>query len=466
METRLSTIRFLARRLGAYLAAVAVAYLLASVSATQSVVASLGAMGVDVGLAERLAMTLQDIGGLAPMFLPLVAFALLIAFLCAALLSRWLPRWRLPLYLLAGATGLVCIHLALNQAFGITPVAIARSGAGLAVQSLAGAGGGLVYLALIGKAWRGRPLSGFAALVKGCAALAAITISTIAHTLVLYLLAIPKWLAPRESVRNRVRLLLARIAENWIAVNNRVLSLYRQPDWQTQIPAGLDRSGCYLVSCNHRSWVDILVLQRCFNRRLPLLRFFLKRELIRVPFLGLAWWALDFPFMRRASAATLERRPELKGRDLERARKACEKFRTLPVAMMNFPEGTRFSPGKRDRYGSAFRHLLTPRIGGMGQVLYALGDQLDALIDVTIVYPGAGPGTRPPTLWNLLTGRVPRVVLTAERRDIPADLRGRDFRADPEFRRRLEDWMTQLWTEKDALIAKLESPASAPPLPG
>ena len=151
METRLTTILFLAKRLGAYLAAVMIAYLAASVTATQAVVASLGNMGVDVGVPERLAMTLDDIVGMAPMFLPMVAFALLIAFMSAALLSRWLRRWRLPLYLLAGATGLMCIHLGLHLAFGITPIAIARSGAGLLVQGIAGAVGGLTYLALISR---------------------------------------------------------------------------------------------------------------------------------------------------------------------------------------------------------------------------------------------------------------------------------------------------------------------------
>jgi hypothetical protein len=110
-------------------------------------------MGVEVGMADRLAMSLRDIAGMAPMFLPMVAFALLVAFMTAALLGRWLRRWRLPLYLLAGATGLVCIHLALHLAFGITPVAIARSGAGLLVQGIAGGIGGLTYLALI--SWAG-----------------------------------------------------------------------------------------------------------------------------------------------------------------------------------------------------------------------------------------------------------------------------------------------------------------------
>ena len=297
-----------------------------------------------------------------------------------------------------------------------------------------------------------------ARLIKGCSALLAISINTIVLTTVLCVLAIPKWLAPTDAFRDRVRRLLTHLAEAWISVNNAILSLYRNTRWRTEIPAGLDREGCYLVSCNHRSWVDILVLQRCFNRKLPLLRFFLKRELIRVPFLGVAWWALDFPFMRRDSAATLARRPGLRGRDLESAREACEKFRRLPVAMMNFPEGTRFSISKRDRAKSPFRNLLPPRIGGMGQVLFALGDQLDALIDVTIVYPPDDPSRAPPTFWDLLTGQVQQVVAKVQQRDIPDELRGRDFRSDPRFRHDLEAWMTRMWEEKDALIGRLQAP--------
>jgi len=149
MDNWRSLLHFLARRLGAWLLAVAVAYVLAAVTATQHVVAQLSKMGIGVNLGDRLAMTGQDIVGMASMFLPMVAFALLIAFMTAALLCRWLSRWRLPLYLLAGATAVVCIHLGLNLAFGITPVAIARSSVGLLLQALAGAAGGFTYLFLI-----------------------------------------------------------------------------------------------------------------------------------------------------------------------------------------------------------------------------------------------------------------------------------------------------------------------------
>lgn len=291
---------------------------------------------------------------------------------------------------------------------------------------------------------------------KASSALLAISVNTILLCTVLYVVTLGKLLAPTRAVRNRVRRAMAALAETWISINSGILSLYRGTHWDVEIPEGLDREGSYLVSCNHRSWVDILVLQRCFNRRLPLLRFFLKRELIRVPFLGLAWWALDFPFVRRDSKSAVARNPALKGRDLENARKACEKLRDIPVSMMNFPEGTRFSAAKQEQGKAPYANLLLPRIGGIGQVLYALADQLEALIDVTIVYPDGKGGSRAPSFWDLLSGRVPAIVARARRLEIPQHLRGRNFRTDPTFRGDLEEWVNRIWREKDALIARLQ----------
>lgn len=305
-----------------------------------------------------------------------------------------------------------------------------------------------------------RPISTLRRLAqtaRATVALLLISLNTIVLCLVLFVLALGKWLAPTPGIRDRFRRILAAIAETWISINNAILSSYGGTTWDLELPAHLDREGCYLVLSNHRSWVDILVLQRCFNRRLPLLRFFLKQSLIRVPFLGVAWWALDFPFMRRYSRQELERRPELKGRDLENARLACEKLRGVPVAMMNFPEGTRFSEAKRERFGSRYRNLLEPRMGGIGQVLYALGDSLQALVDVTIVYPDSAAA---PSFWDLLAGRVPRITVRALERELPSHLRGRDFRADEAFRAELERHVTDLWLGKDDLIDRLLAPAT------
>jgi 1-acyl-sn-glycerol-3-phosphate acyltransferase len=293
-------------------------------------------------------------------------------------------------------------------------------------------------------------------IARGASTLLLMGVSTIVLTSTLIVLSITRFLTPPGAVLNSVRRFLAGIAELWISINNVLLSLSRKTRWDVEIPQTLDRRGCYLVNSNHQSWVDILVLQRCFNRLLPLLRFFLKSQLIRVPFLGMAWWALDFPFMKRASRAQLARQPGLKGKDLENARKACEKFRDIPVAMMNFPEGTRFSVAKRDAGNSPYRNLLLPRIGGVGQVLFALGDQLDALIDVTIVYPRDGQSETAPTFWQLVSGQLPEIIVRAEQREIPTHLLGRNFRRDREFRRDLESWINDSWLAKDQLISGIQ----------
>lgn len=283
----------------------------------------------------------------------------------------------------------------------------------------------------------------------------AITLNTIVLTSVLFLLAIVKFLIPIEWVQVRMRHLLGNLAEAWISINNGILSLYRNPRWNIQVPDGISTEGCYLVSSNHQSWVDVLVLQRAFNRRLPFFRFFIKSQLIWVPFLGAAWWALDMPFMRRHSREKLAKQPGLKGQDLENARIACEKFKTIPVSMTNFPEGTRFSVAKKDKYGSPYQNLLKPRIGGLGQVLYALADELDALIDVTIIYPQIKDTGVAPTFWQLLSGEISEIIVKAERRDIPTELLGRNFRTDRAFRNQMEEWVNGLWREKDLLISQV-----------
>lgn len=271
----------------------------------------------------------------------------------------------------------------------------------------------------------------------------------------LTLLAIGKLLSPTRGVRDFFRRLLGRLVETWVGLNSWLVSLGRRGMWNVEIPGDLDRRGSFVVSCNHQSWVDILALQKAFNRRLPMLTFFLKKELIYVPFMGFAWWALDFPFMNRPSRSEIAKNPKLAGKDLESARIACEKLKRIPAAMMSFPEGTRFSVEKRDASNSPYRHLLKPKVGGIGVVMYALGDRLQSLIDVTIVYPSRALQERAPTFWDLMCGKVPEIIVRARELEIPKQLLGRNFRKDRQIRRELEEWINRLWQEKDELIAQL-----------
>ncbi|HEY8010115.1 MAG TPA: acyltransferase [Rudaea sp.] len=291
-------------------------------------------------------------------------------------------------------------------------------------------------------------------------ALLLVALNVLAHSAVLLALAVIKALVPIAGFRRLLSRALVAIAEQWIAVNGFLFALLTRTRWTASGAQALNREGWYLVLSNHQSWVDIPVLQRTFNRRIPFLKFFLKQQLKWMPVLGLAWWALDFPFMQRYSKETLEQHPELRGKDKEATRIACERFRDLPVSVMNFVEGTRFTPEKQARQASPFAHLLRPRAGGVAFVLETMGEILQSIVDVTIVYADG-----PPTVMDLLAGRVREVRIHVRELPIPADLIRGDYENDAPFRARFQDWINGLWAEKDALIAStLAVPAPAKPL--
>jgi 1-acyl-sn-glycerol-3-phosphate acyltransferase len=281
-------------------------------------------------------------------------------------------------------------------------------------------------------------------------ALLALALNILLHVVFIFALTLLKLLLPVHSIRQACSRALVAIAESWIGVNNVLFGVFARVRWQVQGLDGLRRDGNYLVLCNHQSWVDIPVLQKVFNRRIPFLRFFLKQELIWVPLLGLAWWALDFPFMKRYSRQTLLRHPELQGKDREATRRACEKFRHMPVSVMNFAEGTRFTPAKHDAQHSPFRHLLRPKAGGVAFVLDAMGEALHAILDVTIVYPYG-----PCTIVDLIAGRVREVRVHVRERPIGRELIG-SYDEDAAFRGRVKAWMNTLWSEKDAQAARMQ----------
>lgn len=242
------------------------------------------------------------------------------------------------------------------------------------------------------------------------------------------------------------------LADNWVAINAVILSLFHRIYWDVQGLERISRNGWYLITCNHQSWTDILVLQTVFSRKAPFLKFFLKHELIWVPLIGIAWWALDFPFMKRYSKEFLARHPEMKGKDTETTRKACEKFKEIPVSVMNFLEGTRFTQAKHDQQQSPYRYLLKPKAGGIAFVLSSMGGMLHSMLDVTIVYKENTFG-----FWDLMCGRVHHVMVRVTQREIPDEFATGDYENDAEFRERFQAWVSEIWLEKDALIGTLRS---------
>jgi 1-acyl-sn-glycerol-3-phosphate acyltransferase len=272
--------------------------------------------------------------------------------------------------------------------------------------------------------------------------------NVLAWCVLLFVVALLKLLVPVQAWRRRMSRVMVALAENWISCNHLIFRVMGSWTLQVSGTANLDRNEWYLVIANHRSWVDILVLQSVFNRRIPFLKFFLKKELIRVPVLGLAWWALDFPFMQRHSSAYLAKHPEARGQDIEATRKACEKFREIPTSVMNFVEGTRWTPAKHAATRSPYNHLLAPRAGGTSFALSAMGGVLSSLLDVTIVYDQPNP-----SLWDLCCGRVGRIRVAVRKLPIEAWMSQGDYSNDQPYRERFQTWLNGLWKEKDALLS-------------
>lgn len=252
-----------------------------------------------------------------------------------------------------------------------------------------------------------------------------------------------------ESVRS--------IAATWISINILIFRYLTPTRWDIRGQHNLSRKESLLVISNHQSWVDIPALMAAIHGKAPFFTFFLKRELIWVPLLGLAWWALEYPFMRRHSKEQLEKNPQLRGQDLDITRKACDRLRGRPVSLVNYLEGTRFTPAKHKQQESPYQYLLKPKSGGVAFTLSAMGNQLSYYLDVTLVYPGK----QPPTFWDLLSGKVGQVIIDIEKHPIPPAIIGGNYQQDPVFREEFQGWVNQLWQDKDQRIAKLRQELSA-----
>ena len=245
------------------------------------------------------------------------------------------------------------------------------------------------------------------------------------------------------------------ITNSWLNVNNWLIDhVLPHLEWDITIDEALDLSmqGRYLMTCNHQSWVDTTVNQYFGLTRMPLTRFFTKWELIFIPFVGQAFKILGFPMMKRHTKEQIQKNPELKTRDLEEARQACEQLLSQPFTLLNYLEGTRFTPEKHDQQGSPYQHLLKPKAGGLAVALNILGDKIDALVDMTIVYPDGIPG-----YGDFWLGDVSKIAVNLRKIELPDWVLGGDYEDDEVYRKRFQDWVDQLWTEKDQLITEMKA---------
>ena len=285
--------------------------------------------------------------------------------------------------------------------------------------------------------------------IRGLLASSLVICNTLFWCLPLYFFAALRFIGPAIAEPWCTRQAM-NIAELWIDVNNVLLGMFSKLELNVTGLEGLSRDKWYLVFSNHQTWADIVILQRVFNRKIPMLKFFIKQQLVYVPVIGIAWWALDFPIMKRYSREFLSKHPELRGKDLEATRKSCEKFKLTPVSILNFLEGTRFTVEKHSNQASPYQHLLKPKSGGAAMVINSIGDKLDCILNITIHYPEGAPG-----FFEFLCGQLDQVNVDIEQLPVPMDEPQDESgtRVQKDFR----DQVADIWAAKDRKLAALNA---------
>ena len=285
--------------------------------------------------------------------------------------------------------------------------------------------------------------------IKGVLGFVAVVINTLFWCLFLLTIAIFKLLIPTESWKRLCTKLIINIGECWIYCNGLWIQALHRPRWNVEGFEELDSSNWYLAVANHQSWADIFVLQGITNRKIPMLKFFMKHVLIWVPVIGLAWWALDMPFLKRYTKEEIQKNPELRGKDIKAMEKSFERYSRYPVSIFSFAEGTRFTKEKKDNQSSQFRYLLNPKIGGIGLTLTTM-PYIKLLLDFTIHYEDERR-----SFWDFLCGRMSKADVRVRQINIPDNLLGKNYEDDPIFRENLKEWVYDIWSDKEKYLEEV-----------
>ncbi len=272
-------------------------------------------------------------------------------------------------------------------------------------------------------------------------------ITTALIGLAIIIIGLPKLLLPIPVVQRSISVAANALFRVWGYAMSALFRLTQPMRWHIEGDSLLHRDRWYMIIANHRSWVDILVLMHLACRNMPMPRFFLKQQLFWVPVVGLGCWTLDMPFMKRYSREQVAKNPKLKGKDIETTQRKCEKFRHIPTTVINFCEGTRFTADKHAHKHSPYQHLLPPKAGGTAFTLQIMGQQFDAILDITIVYPN----DKRPAVWELLTGQLRDVYVHVETLPVTDDLIG-DYFQNEAYKTHFQEWLNQRWLHKDKII--------------
>ena len=294
-----------------------------------------------------------------------------------------------------------------------------------------------------------RVLTGLMQLIRGAVATAVLVLNTALWGTLIFLLGLVKLLVPLALVSHA----LHGFYKCWCRGNYFALKL-SGVQFSTDITPQVNAQGWYLLVANHISWLDIIVLTAI--DALPAPKFFLKDELKYVPLIGSGAWALGMPFMKRASKAQIAKNPKLKGMDVARTQKSCKNFKHHPTTVINFAEGTRFTEHKQQRQNSPFKHLLKPKAGGTAFALQVLVEQLDGLINATLIYHGGNKKI----FQSFMLGKLASIDVKLDYVPLALVPQG-DYQLDKTYRVTFQQYLNTQWHSKDSLIDSLSTQQSS-----
>ena len=211
-----------------------------------------------------------------------------------------------------------------------------------------------------------------------------------------------------------------------------------------------DENEWYMAMSNHQSWADIFILLTVANYKLPLLKFFMKKELWWIPFVFLANKTLNMPFVNRHTKKEIEKNPSLRTLDYENTLKSCKRFLRTPSTIFSYAEGTRFTNDKHIQQGSKYKNLLEPKIGGMATALSAMPN-INTLVDYTLVYK-----SKKRDAWSFAKGDMKHAKVLVSKYKIPENLKNKNYLNDKSYRDEFKDWIEGIWAEKDKKIEELK----------
>ena len=284
--------------------------------------------------------------------------------------------------------------------------------------------------------------------IIGITSITILVLNTFILSCLLIPLGIIKFFLPITALKVLFTKFIIKVGELWIFTNKIWVKALHNPKWQIIGKENIKSDGWTIATSNHQSFADIFLLQDITNRKMPMLKFFMKYVLIYVPVIGLSWWALDMPFLKRYTKKQLENNPELHGKDVREMKRALKHYAMYPVTVFSFAEGTRFTIKKNLHQKSPFKNLLKPKEGGLATAL-SLVNEIDSLIDFTIKFD-----TKKRSFWDYLCGRMNSVKVIIREIKIPAKFLNIDLLENKILRSEFKDWLHDIWNEKDILIGK------------